>query len=65
MDYQFRFYRGPEFAALHKTAVETDAEALERARAYLKCGRQFSHVEVRRGFSFMLRIENDFLPGES
>jgi hypothetical protein len=64
MDYEFRFYRGPEFRALHMTAVETDTEALERARAYLRCGPQFSHVEVRRGFGFMRRIENDSLPGE-
>jgi hypothetical protein len=64
MDYEFRFYRGPEFEALHMTAVESDAEAVERARAYLRAGPHFSHVEVRRGFRFMRRIDSDALPGE-
>ena len=65
MDYEFRFFRGPEFEAVHMTAVETDTEALERARAYLKHSPYFSHVEVRRGVSFMRRLENDALPGET
>jgi hypothetical protein len=65
MDYEFRFFRDKMFEALHLTAVETDTAALERARAYLRASPCFSHVEVRRGFGFMLRIENDFLPGKS
>jgi hypothetical protein len=65
MDYEFRFFRGPEFEAVHMTAVETDVQALERARAYLKHSPYFSHVEVRRGVSFMRRIESDAIPGEA
>ena len=65
MDYEFRFYRDREFEALHMTAVDSDTEALERARAYLRASPHFSHVEVRRGFHFMLRVESDFLPGEA
>ena len=64
MDYEFRFYRGSQFEALHMTAVDTDTEALERARAYLRTVPGFSHVEVRRGFHFMRRIDRDFIPGE-
>jgi len=33
MDYEFRFFRGPDFQALHMTAMESDVLALERARA--------------------------------
>lgn len=65
MDYEFRFFRGPEFEAVHMTSVETDAAALERARAYLRQNTIFSHVEVRRGVSFMRRIDSDTLPGEA
>jgi hypothetical protein len=65
MEYEFRFYRGSHFEAVHLTAVETDVEALERARTYLRHGPQFSHVEVRRGFGFLRLVENDFLPGEA
>jgi hypothetical protein len=64
MDYEFRFYTGPAMEALHITAVESDSEALERARAYLRTVSGFSHVEVRRGFHFMRRIDKDFIPGE-
>lgn len=64
MDYEFRFYREAEFEALHMTAVDSDAEALERARAYLRASPHFSSVVVRRGFHFMRRIANDALPGE-
>jgi hypothetical protein len=64
MDYEFRFFRGPDFEALHMTAVESDTLALERARAYLSASSHFSHVEVRRGFHFMRRIKNDRIPGE-
>jgi hypothetical protein len=65
MDYEFRFYRGSQFEALHMTAVDTDTEALERARAYLRASPYFGYVEVRRGFRFMRRVENDSLPGET
>lgn len=65
MDYEFRFYRGGRFEALHMTAVDTDTEALERARTYLRATPYFGYVEVRRGFRFMRRVENDPLPGES
>ena len=64
MDYEFRFFRGSDFEALHMTAVESDVLALERARAYLSASPHFSHVEVRRGFHFMRRIESDRIPGE-
>lgn len=64
MEYEFRFFCDQTFQALHVTALETNAEACERARAYLKGSPEFSHVEVRRGFQFMRRIENDFIPGE-
>jgi hypothetical protein len=65
MDYEFRFFRGPEFEELHMTAVESDTEALERARAYLRVSPCFSHVEVRRGFRFMRRVDSDVIPGEA
>jgi hypothetical protein len=65
MDYEFRFYRGQALEALHVTAVDNDTEACERARAYLQKSPAFSHVEVRRGFSYMRRIEADFVPGET
>jgi hypothetical protein len=65
MDYEFRFYRGGQFEALHMTAVDTDTEALERARAYLRASPCFGYVEVRRGFRFMRRVESDPLPGEA
>ena len=65
MDYEFRFFRGSMFEALHMTALESDTEALERARAYLRSASYFSHVEVRRGFHFMRRIESDRIPGET
>ena len=65
MDYEFRFFWGPDFEALHMTAVESDVLALERARAYLRNSPHFSHVEVRRGFHFMRRIESDRIPGEN
>ena len=64
MDYEFRFFRGPEFEELHVTALSSDTEALERARAYLRVSPYFSHVEVRRGFHFMRRIDSDTIPGE-
>ena len=64
MDYEFRFFRGPEFEVLHMTAVESDTAALERARAYLRYSPYFSHVEVRRGNQFMRRVINDLIPGE-
>jgi hypothetical protein len=64
MDYEFRFFRGTAFEALHMTAVESDMAALERARAYLRLSPCFSHVEVRRGVCFMRRIESDAIPGE-
>ena len=65
MDYEFRFFRGSVFEALHMTALESDAEALERARAYLRSASYFSHVEVRHGFHFMRRIQSDRIPGET
>lgn len=65
MDYEFRFFRGPGFDAIHMTSVESDADALERARIYLRQNQSFSHVEVRRGMSFIRRLENDSLPGEA
>lgn len=65
MDYEFRFFRGPAFTALHMTALETDTLALERARAYLRHSPYFSHIEVRRGVSFMRRVESDAIPGEA
>jgi hypothetical protein len=64
MDYEFRFFRGPEFEALHITVMESDTEAVERARLYLRQSPYFSHVEVRRGFHFMRRIASDAIPGE-
>ena len=64
MDYEFRFYRGRVFQALHVTAMDNDTEACERARVYLQKSPAFSHVEVRRGFRFMRRIDADFVPGE-
>jgi hypothetical protein len=63
MDYEFRFYRDGEFEALHMTAVDSDTEALERARAYLRASPEFAYIEVRRGFRFMQRVENDLLAG--
>ena len=65
MDYEFRFFRDGVCEALHMTAVDSDAEACERATLYLQNSPQFSHVEIRRGMSFMRRITNDFLPGEA
>jgi hypothetical protein len=65
MDYEFRFFLGPVFQVLHVTAVDNDTEACARARAYLHKTPVFSHVEVRRGFHFMRRIDSDSLPGES
>jgi hypothetical protein len=65
MDYEFRFFCAGEFEALHMTAVASDGEALERARATLRASPHFSHVEVRRGFHFIRRIESDSLPGET
>jgi hypothetical protein len=65
MDYEFRFFQGPDFQAVHITAVDNDAEACARARLYLHKTPAFSHVEVRRGFHFMRRIDSDSLPGET
>jgi hypothetical protein len=65
MDYEFRFFQGADFQALHVTAVDNDTEACERARIYLQKTPGFSHVEVRRGFHFMRRIDSDSLPGEA
>jgi len=65
MDYEFRFFQGPEFQAVHINAVDNDTEALARARISLHKTLSFSHVEVRRGFHFMRRIDSDSLPGET
>lgn len=65
MDYEFRFFQNGAFQAVHITAVDNDTEACERARLYLRKNLEFSHVEVRRGFHFLRRIDNDSLPGES
>ncbi len=62
MDYEFRFFRGGAFLALHRTVVETDSDAVERARTYLSIGPQFQYVEVRRGLQFMRRVQQ---PGRS
>jgi len=64
MDYEFRFFCGSDFEALHMTALDSDVLALERARVYLSASSRFSHVEVRRGFHFMRRIQSDRIPGE-
>lgn len=65
MDYEFRFFCGPELEAIHVTSVDSDTAALERARLYLRQYQTYSHVEVRRGMTFMHRLENDSLPGEA
>jgi hypothetical protein len=58
MDYEFRFFRGGAFEALHRTTIMgTDTEAVERAHTYLRAGPQFQYVEVRRGALFMRRVE--------
>jgi hypothetical protein len=65
MDYEFRFFQGPAFQAVHITAVDNDTEACERARIYLHKSPASTHVEVRRGFRFMRRIDSDSIPGET
>ena len=65
MDYEFRFFQGRALRAVHVTAMDNDTEACERARLYLRKRPEASHVEVRRGFHFMRRIDGDFVPGES
>jgi hypothetical protein len=62
MDYEFRFFRAGAFEALHRTAAQTDYDAVERARTYLSFGPQFQYVEVRRGVQFMRRVEQPGRP---
>jgi hypothetical protein len=65
MDYEFRFFQGWAFQAIHVTAVDNDTEACARARLYLHSSPDTTHVEVRRGFHFMRRIDSDSIPGET
>src|SRR6202012_6167506 len=48
MDYEFRFFSGVEFEERHRTALESDTEALERPRRYRRASPFVPYVEVRR-----------------
>lgn len=55
-EYQFKFFHGDAYRAIYICAVDSDREACDIARAYLRESPEFDVVEVRCGLRFMQRI---------